>query len=239
MKRVLVAVIANSGQWYPDLVKCSQETWDSLDVPGVETVFYFDRDYKGGLQRTLALQANGELFSMGIRNLLAFDWLLKNKEWDYMARVNASTYVRKEQLQKYVQDLPERSLFRGLVTDAPHGGKYCWGGGGFIFSRDVVDRIVKCGARMNHKEMEDVSLSLLAQQIGIPLDGKGRMCSIDHQPVGYLCLIYNDGNGGGFAFTDFADMKKADYQHFIRVKQEGRRPHGDIFVMRELRKHGL
>lgn len=239
MKRVLIAVIANSGHPYPALVKSSLATWDAVDVPGTETVFYFDRGYKGGMPKTISVNMDGELLSMGKRNLIAFDWLLKHRQWDFMARVNASTYVRKQRLHDYVQDIPATGLYRGLVTDAPHGGKYCWGGGGFIISRDVVQKIVENGGKMNHREMEDVSLGLLVQQIGIPLDGMGRMCSVDHQPVGYVCHIYNDGTGGGFKFTDFSDMKKVDGQHFIRVKQEGQRPHGDIHVMNELRKQGL
>lgn len=239
MKRVVIAVISYSGGWYPELTKCALETWAKDDVPGAEPIFYFDSDYKGSFPKSIKLNHNGGLFGMGRRNLLAFDWLLKHKEWDYLARVNSSCYVRQERLRDYVQNIPEKGLYRGLVTAAPHGGKYCWGGGGFIISRDVVQEVVKNGFRMDHREMEDVSLGLLVQKIGFQLDGMGRMCSIDHQPVGYVCIVYNDGAGGGFNFTDFADMKKMDGQHFIRIKQEGKRPHGDIAVMRELKKQGL
>lgn len=239
MKSVLLAVIANAGQFYPQLVASSLATWDTAEVPGVETVFYFDREYKGGMPKTIAVNGAGDLHSMGRRNLLAFDWFLKNRSWDYMARVNASTYVRKQTLLNYVQDIPTSGLYRGLVTDAPHGGKYCWGGGGFIISRDVVEKIVANGHKMDHREMEDVSLGKLVQECGVTLDGLGRMCSIDHQPVGYVCIVYDGHKGGGFNFADFDDMNKMDYQHFIRVKQEGQRPHGDIRVMQELHKIGL
>jgi hypothetical protein len=41
MKRVLILVVSSQNPPYDRMYQTSCETWDSIDVPGVETVYYF------------------------------------------------------------------------------------------------------------------------------------------------------------------------------------------------------
>lgn len=238
MKTVLIAVIASAEDPYPHLVKTSQATWDSLGMEGVDSFYYFDRGFREILPRTITLDEGGGLHDMGRRDLLGYRWALDNRQWDYMARVNASCYVRKSLLRDYVQTLPDAGLFCGVMYGAAKPeDSFLWGGAHFVMSRDVVKAFVDNAAAWDHHVMEDVAMSRLAQRLGIPFDTRGRAASINKKGDGWLCLCYN-GKNGGFEFKDFAEMKKLDDQHFIRVKQDLQR-HLDVMIMQELHKNGV
>lgn len=128
---------------------------------------------------------------------------------------------------------------RGLIAPRGDGELYMWGGAQFIMSRDVVKAMVDNGHRWQHDGIcEDVSMSRLTKQLGIPWDGNGPACSINSRPDGsWMCFTYN--STPGFDFRDFAEFKeKAPDQFFIRVKQDGQREK-DMWIMRELWKNGL
>lgn len=236
MKTVLVYVLSSGEHPFPLLARTSLGTWDSVVVPGVETMFFSNRvpEYP----KLVCLDVPESLMTMGRKCLLAYKWALENKQWDYMARVNASCYVRKAMLADYCQSLPGLNLFRGVMTgkaDSPDA--FMWGGAHYIMSRDVVKLFVDNADKWDHSTMEDVSMTRLARRLGIPLDGTGRAASINKKPDHWLCLCFN-GKTGGFEFRDFAEMKKLDDQHFIRVKQDGAR-HLDVHIMNELHKAGV
>lgn len=240
MKTVLIAVIASADHPYPSLVRKSLETWDAVQVDGVDTFFYFDNAFKQPLPaKSIVVDADGALTSMGKRDLLAYKWALENKKWDYMARVNASCFVRKKILKEYVQDLPEKNLFRGVM--APYqGGQMMWGGCQFMISRDVVQAMVNNQNRWNHEVMEDVAMTFLCRDLGIPLDGTGRACALhDHRPKPWLCLWYDAGKSGGWECNTFQEMiTNLGNQFYIRVKQDLRREI-DFEIMQELAKADL
>lgn len=236
MKSVLVFVMGSDASPYPQLMQASRETWDSADVEFVPT-WYFSNHLRNNPPRTIQLNVGNDLCDMGHKCLEAYRWALINSKWDYMARVNASCYVRKSVLLDHVQSLPETGVMRGLVVPNGHGKIYMWGGGQFIISRDVVQAMVDSADKWNHNEMEDVAMSELTKELGIAHDGQGRCCSINIQKNGWLCLPYN--GSPGFEFTDFEEFKqKAGDQFFIRVKQDCQRDK-DIWIMRKLWSLGL
>lgn len=222
---------------YPRLMQTSRETWDSLPVAGAPT-WYYSTTLPNNPERTVQFPGGTGIYDMGYKDLLAYRWALDSMEWDFMARVNASCYVRKTVLFDHVQTLPTEKLMRGLVAPKGDGTMYMWGGAQFIMSRDVVKAMVDNKHRWQHNEMEDVSMSRLTQELGIPHDSKGRSCSINGRPDGsWICLTYN--STPGFDFRDFAEFKeKAPDQFFIRVKQDGQREK-DMWIMRELWRNGL
>jgi hypothetical protein len=236
MKTVLIFVMGSPEPPYPQLMQTSRETWDS-DLPReVQTRYY--TNFTGMREvRTIQFQVGGTLHDMGRKDLLAYRWALDNLKWEFMARVNASCYVRKPVLLEHVQSLPATGLFRGVKT--LHAGiPYLWGGAHYLISRDVIQAFVDNADKWDHREMEDVAMSLLATKLGIALDGDGLACSINERQDDWLCISYGTPFGG-FEFKDFAEFKeKIGNQFFIRVKQDGKRER-DIWIMREMWKEGV
>jgi len=114
VKKVLVFGITSLDPPYPDLLRASLDTWESVPVEGVETFFYHGGTNPSHYShpKVVGFVVQELLLNMGYKNLSAFPWALK-RDWDYMARVNASCYVRKQKLLAHCQTLPESGVFQG------------------------------------------------------------------------------------------------------------------------------
>jgi len=228
--KVLILVLSADFHPYDEMIQTSLQTWDSIEVEGIETIFYCGKSKKKNTDKIIYLPIKDGMFQMGYKALEAFQWVLNNKEFDYIARVNSSTYVDKKALKEYVKDLPDKDLFCGIEADSQNGFRYCWGGTGYIISKDVIEKMVNNKFLWNHRFMEDESISLIAKELNVPFAvGKGG--AIDKMENDWRIISYN---GESISFTDFADLKPLKH-HFIRVKQEGKRDK-DKFVMNELFK---
>jgi hypothetical protein len=105
----------------------------------------------------------------------------------------------------------------------------------YIISRDVVQKLVDNASKWNHGEMEDVAMSLLVKELGIPFNYGGWGCSINRRPNDWLCISYGMA---GFEFKTFEEFAAKNVNHFIRVKQDGNR-HEDVRIMHELHRLGV
>lgn len=229
MKKVLILVLSSDFAPYDKMIETSLATWDSIDVENVETVFCCGRSTKASTDKIMYFPANNDLHSMGHKNLMSWAWALNTKEFDYIARTNASCYVNKRELIKHVQTLPDENVFAGVKvdTDPP----FLWGGGQYLISRDVVEKIFDNRKLWNHSLMEDVSMSYVVNKLGIPYT-QGIACSIDKTLTGWICMCYGTKS---YKFNSFSEIKKDDGQFFFRVKQDGHRDQ-DEMIMHELYK---
>lgn len=234
----MVYVISAPGYPYEMLTDTQMSTWDSVNVNGVETIYYIG-NCSLIKPRMVKFPVDESYKTMGYKNLLAFEWAIQNRQWDYMARVNSSCYVRKHKLIDYAQTLPDKGLFRGIGVVGQSGEvEWLWGGMQYIISRDVVELILQHQIMWAHAFMEDVAMSKLVKYTGIPLDTSGRGCSIDPKDGHWVCCAYEDNRIVSFEFLDFSEMKKAENQHFIRVKQNADR-RTDVEIMKSLHSNGI
>lgn len=228
MKKVLILVLSSDFHPYDKMIQTSIETWDSVEVEGVEVIFYCGRSDKSNTEKIIYMPVENGLFDMGKKSLLAYEWALQNKEFDYIARVNASCYVDKKNLIKFVEHLPETNVFAGVETDSQNGFAYAWGGCQYIISKDVLEGIVKNKHLWNHQYMEDESISLVVKEMGITVY-PGKSGSIDKMVDGWRIISYG---GESMSFSDFSEIKELNH-HFYRVKCDSDRS-VDEYVMRQL-----
>lgn len=200
-----------------------RETWDSIYHPQTTTLFYVGRGAMSE-DKVFVSQYDEELERIGYRTVEAYNHALTLPEWNYIARPHSSTYVHKRRLVEYVETLPERDVLAGLIVPAgTYPVEWLWGGGHYILSRDVVERLMSQKNHWDHSVMEDVAVSKLAQLVGIPFTGV-RSASINPSAsgVGWDLLTYNGKPAGG-TFTDFNEVLKADDQFHFRVKHDADR----------------
>lgn len=217
MKRALILVISSEVRPYGKMIDTSLATWDSIKVEGVQTIFFCGRSTQLDTDKIKHFPIQEGLYQMGHKGLLAYEWALNTLEFDYVARVNSSCYVSKKKLLNYCQTLPEANVFEGLqVTDIP---KWMFGGGQFIISKDVLQKIVDNKDKWNHNEMEDKAMSYLVDSLGIPFRD-GNACSINKDESNWTLLNY--GFGESIKFSDFKDVANTPHYYF-RVKQDGER----------------
>ncbi len=231
MKKLLILVLSSDFYPYNRLMETSMETWDSVDVEGVETIFYCAQSAKESTNKIIYLPVEHDLYNIGRKTLLSLEWALNNKEFDYIARPNANCYVRKQKLFDHVQGLPKSGVFTTLeVTSPPVWG---WGGGQAIISRDVVEAIVNNKHAWNHMHMEDMAMSQLVLKLGYKFT-PAIACSIDRLIGNWRCMSY--GGPDSFEFTNFDEIVRAEDHFFFRTKQDYDREK-DMEIMRELFKY--
>ena len=161
------------------------------------------------------------------KTILAFQYVVKHCEFDYMVRVNSSCYVDKKRMVEFVETLPDKNVFAG--SEVKDVQKWMWGGAQFIYSRDVVEAVA-C-QQWDTRQMEDVAVSRVVNSLGIPYT-KGLSCSINKRENDWLLIDYPNGNNK--EFVNFDELKDTN-QFFFRVKCDGRREI-DKYVMQELFK---
>lgn len=206
-------------------------------MDGIETLFYCNMECPAE-EGLIRVDCGGGLYDMGRKNLLAYKWALENREWDFMARINASCYVSKKLLIDWVQKQPEKGLFQGCQATYTDGSIYAWGGGQNLISRDVVQAMVDNGDKWDHGLMEDVAMSKLVPQLGFEINWNCQSCTVNKRPNDWLCIEYTNSGQGGFDFTDFKQFAERNRCHFIRVKQDHDRTQ-DVVIMNELHKYGV
>lgn len=233
MKKVLILVLSAQKPPWGEMMLTSMNTWERDYVEGVRTIFYCGQPVQENSYSVIYFDIYESYATLGQKMLAAFEWVLQNYDFDYIARVNSSCYVDKRELIKYVQTLPDTNVFAGVkVPSSGHEAEWCWGGMQFILSKDVVEKVVESKTHWRHDKMEDVALSFLVKKLGIPfMAGKG--CSIDKTDKGWRCVQY--GGGESFDFDDWSQMKGTG-QFFIRVKYDQDR-YVDKLIMHNLYNH--
>lgn len=232
MKTVLILVVSSQLPPYDTMIQTSRQTWDSVDVSGVETVFYCGQPFNENTEKIIYFNIPEGYSNMGYKLISAFEWALSNKQFDYVARVNSSCYVDKIRLIEYVQTLPDSNVFAGgIVTASEENPAWMWGGLQYVISKDVIEKIVDNKVYFDHTKMEDVAMSKLVTKIGVPYtSGKG--CSIDKVDDGWQLTGYGTDS---FQFNSFSQITNCGH-HFYRVKQDYDRLM-DKFVMEQLQKY--
>lgn len=232
MKKCLILVVSSQFTPYNVMPETSLNTWDSAEVNEIETVYYFGQPVKENTDKFIYFDVKECYQTMGVKTLLAFEWALQNKEFDYILRANASTYVDKKKLIEYIQGLPEENVANGLVVTSGHQVEHSWiWGVHYILSKDVVKKMVEHKDTLDVSVMDDVGLSKMLHELNVPLSDI-RSCTIDKVGERWRFLCYGSPS---MEFDDWNDVLKLDNQFLFRVKQDGAR-YMDRFIMEQLQK---
>lgn len=234
---VLILVLSARRVPWGDLMDAQRSTWDSVPHPRAQTLYYCgwhgDNELKAPNIRYSAMEDSLENISP--RTIEAFEWALEMDDWEFLARPNSSCYVHKANLVRFTDTLPKENVIRGMWTGGADDQGFLWGGGQYIMSRDVIERMVANKGGWRADLMDDEAITRCAQGIGINLQQGPCACSIGvHEDGSYTALTY--GFGEGFTSKDYADLKRLDGHFFFRVKQDHSR-RLDEMLMRELHKH--
>ncbi len=211
-----------------------------MEHPETRTIYYCGKFDKDAAINPIKVPNDGQVWysrdltedleHVSSRTIEAFEMAL-NYDWDFLARPTSSCYVHKRNLVKFCETLPATNTICGVLAE----WGLMWGGCHYIFSRDVVEKMVANKYKWNHKVMDDESITSLLNEIGYKLESKGWCASINLNPNGeHLCLTYNHGES--FTFTDWEDVNKLDGHFFVRCKHDPDRTQ-DLMVFQKLFEH--
>lgn len=225
MKKILILTIGCSLEPWQPMMQTSLDTWDSVEVDDIENIFYFGGPVKENTDKTIYFDLEESYYTMSRKTLSAFEWALENKQFDYIIRINSSTYVDNKLLSEYINQFEDTNVFAGIEVDMEPKWMVGWC---YIISKDVVQKFVDNKHLFSHTITDDLAISYVANEIEIPYT-KLKICSINKTDTAWSLIGYN---GPSFEFTDFNECVKAEMP-FYRCKNDLDRT-VDKHIMQEL-----
>lgn len=190
-KKIAVIVLACDVGGYDKMVSACKDTWGKIkDVDGVDV--YYIYGHRDGYDKKETYCINDDIYSdtpeelnhnIFNKTVNAFEYLLKNKDYDYFFRCTAGSYINLELLKKSVCDIQEDNVYRavcGYANNIQFGS-----GSGFLLSKNLAENIVENKNNINHVIMDDVTIGdYLINKLQIPLMDQKRIdCSNNNELV--------------------------------------------------------
>ena len=177
MANILIMVLSSYQSPYGELMDAQNKTWNSLKVEGVETLFYsgghpHDKvDFCGEPQSgmvTMDMQFSirDDYYFMAGKFKCALE-RAGTHLYDYIFRTNSSSYVNKQRLKEFAENLPKEKLYAGWsFPDINDDGGLCVSGAGMFLSRDTAE-ILRDEIDPQFEMEEDVYCGRLLRKNGI------------------------------------------------------------------------
>jgi hypothetical protein len=175
-KKILILVLSYMEPPYDELLKVQRETWDSIEVEGVRTVYYYgggkgwvnDKEFSGvGIDSYYYMH---DKFVSCLWEMAEFpEW----KSWDMIFRTNSSSYVNKKKLVEICESMPKQKFYGGWEIQG-NAGYNVVSGSGIFMSPDVAE-ILMNEIQLDFEKEEDCYIASILNDDGIKIiDDKSR-----------------------------------------------------------------
>jgi hypothetical protein len=149
--KLILPILASKNNSFPSIIKGAFKTWGSLNIPNIKVFAYFG-GYSKEEMIDNELHLSEDDTNLLTKTIKAFEFCLKNFEFDYLIRPNASTFVRLDALYKYLEDKPRKNYYAGheiIINLKPNEELYFKtkqvkypSGTAMMYSRDMIENIV-------------------------------------------------------------------------------------------------
>jgi hypothetical protein len=167
---------------YSKFFETQKNTWDSINVEGIETFYFFGDHDKDeiidnriliNLKETTKIESDGNLSvtNSGLKTLKSFE-MIKNMDFDYVFRTNSSSYVDKKLLIDFINNKPKTKYYSGFIGN--HGKIAFASGSGFFLSKDLINLLIENKNRWDHSLIDDVSIAGLLKEFGVSPENNPR-----------------------------------------------------------------
>jgi hypothetical protein len=166
-KKILILILSSNSYPSPLNEYAQKVTWikDNLDE-NIE-IFFYKAGNKFSVSKNLIIlnQNDRSTFGIGERTIQVLEWVSKNKEYDYILRINSSSYLNLQNLRSYIDNLQIDDVYAGRMMDY-HGTGYI-SGAGILLSKNLVNLVLEKKLNWNHKLLDDVALGVLLNKLNI------------------------------------------------------------------------
>ena len=186
MKILILVLSCNDNGIYSKFFESQKNTWDSIDVEGVETFYFFGDHDKNEIIDNKILVDVKEVFvdphgksiatNAGLKTLKTFE-LIQNMEFDYVFRTNSSSYIDKKLLHNYIVNKPITEYYSGVIGH--HGNIVFASGSGFFLSKDLIKLLVDNKEKWDHTLIDDVLIGSLLKNFNISPQPNPRFDVVD------------------------------------------------------------
>jgi hypothetical protein len=163
---ILVLTYLDNGI-YTNLYNKQNDTWNSIDVNGVDVFFNINGGDKKEIRDHFIINDLPEkIETEGYKVINCFEQTL-NWEYDYIFHTNSSSYIDKQLLYNWLLDKPRKNFYSGVVGEY-FGNKFA-SGCGFSLSKDVVIKILEHQDKWSHGASDDATLGVLLNSLNVPI----------------------------------------------------------------------
>jgi hypothetical protein len=233
-KLIILVMSSTSKSEYVELEESIKKTWYNLQNDDVEIIFYKDNQnlteksnfpIRNGCD--LILPLNDGFYTLNQKTLMAFDWVSKNYEFEYLYRSNLGAFVDIEVMLKFLDNKPKIKFYCGV-----HGvDEFYFGrpvrfisGSGYFLSKDLVNLVLQNTQQWPWQVVDDVALGYILIEInGIKPSEDGLRKDICDDKIEYI---------KGDKSIQFIDDNLI-YHYRLRSNNRS----GDITMMNELYKN--
>lgn len=154
--------------------------------------------------KDLLIDTNDGSRNMGLKTILAFEWLIKNRDFEFLVRPTPSSYINFKNLELFIKSnlLNYEKVYCGKLqsTFNKEGKKIEFvSGSTYILNKQSVIEIIENKESWDHEQWDDVALSLLMNQLNIKpqlterfdVEGNALIQDIDVSYYQYRCRADN------------------------------------------------
>lgn len=116
----------------------------------------------------LNLTSGDSIKEVGYKTLEAFEWSEENISYDYIFRVNSSSYVDTPRLIKFINNLNQEFVYAGSIKNIKMLDLKFISGSGVLFNKNAIKKILVHKDEWDHDLIDDVALGKLCKKIDIP-----------------------------------------------------------------------
>jgi hypothetical protein len=172
--KIIILVLSADFEPYISLINCIKETWASKVYPEIEIYYYYGGSEKFEIRNNeIFCPIQEKLENIGYKTIMTFDWLLKNKDFDYIFRTNASSYINQKKLIDFIKDKPKEKFCSGIIGN--YNGINFISGSGYFLSKDIVELVINNSNIWDHQVLDDVSLGKILNRFNIKLYSAKRL----------------------------------------------------------------
>jgi hypothetical protein len=168
--KTLVLVLGTRVAPFPMLIRMIKETWASVFVPDVETLFYYGGPTLERRGDELDVPVADDLAHVGRKTIACFEFVLDHCSFELIFRTNTSTYVDLPNLCTFVGARARRDRFYSgaLGTSGVLGRPLPFASGsGYFLSRDLVELLVDERARLIEDLVDDVAVAAVLAEFDV------------------------------------------------------------------------
>jgi len=205
MDKILILVLASNT--YPSLrnEKAIKKTWAKQNHKNIDIVFYKSGNKNKFKNNNLTVLSGKKTSDIGHKTLRAFEWAIKNADYEYIFRTNTSSYINILELQKYIKNLDksQKFIYNGVIMSLPKNNirnKVDFvSGAGILFNRNSIELLLSKESDFNLQDWDDVAIGRLFQDNNIKpssgyrfdIEGNIFKQKIENRHYHYRCRIDN------------------------------------------------
>ena len=184
MKKILILVMSCNDEFFKQQVEKIKQTWakpildgkysniDFMSYDGWDAQHYYDKDNK-----CIHIRCEDDLDNTYKKTFYALSIIKHNFDYDYVFRTNTSTFINVDLLNKFVQRLDNDEIlwtsevYSLVEANAPYPLCLYGRGNGLLFSKKLIDILLKEGITMLYEEhVDDVVIGNILNSYWIKQD---------------------------------------------------------------------